>query len=293
MNGISTRSAAASMGVPALALLAMLAFAGNSLLCRLALQRTDIDPASFTALRLLSGTAMLLMLVALRGHCTLAARPRGRARWLAPLALFGYMAGFSFAYVELPAATGALLLFGAVQATMIGVSLWRGERLRGRRLAGFVLALGGLVGFLLPGLSAPPPGAAMLMLGAGVAWAVYSLRGRDVADPLGATARNFMFAALPGALLALVFFTRLTIDLPGMLCALASGAIASGLGYAVWYAVVPKVGGTVAATMQLSVPVLTALGGAGLLGEPLSLRLALAGAAILGGIALVVMRGAA
>jgi drug/metabolite transporter (DMT)-like permease len=265
--------------------LAMLAFAGNSLLCRMALKHTSIDAASFTTLRLVAGALMLGLLV--RGRRG-GARARG-GNWPSAAALFAYAAGFSFAYVSLPAATGALLLFGAVQASMIGYGVWRGERLQGPQLAGFVLALGGLVGLLLPGLAAPPLPAALLMLGAGVAWGVYSLRGKGAGDPTEVTAGNFLRAAAIAAVLSPLMLRELSLDRLGLAYAVASGALASGIGYAIWYQVLPALKATQAATVQLSVPVIAALGGALFLGESISLRLVLASLAILGGIALVIL----
>jgi drug/metabolite transporter (DMT)-like permease len=180
----------------------MMAFAGTSLLCRLALKHANIDAASFTTIRLLSGAAMLWLVVSVRGG------PRsGRGSLPSALALFAYAAAFSFAYLSLSVATGALLLFGAVQATMIGVGTWSGERLRGRQLIGLVLALGGFICLLLPGLSAPPINAAVLMLGAGVAWGVYSLRGQGAGDPTQVTAGNFLWA-VPMALALSLFMAR-------------------------------------------------------------------------------------
>ena len=265
--------------------LAMLAFAGNSLLCRLALKHTGIDASSFTIIRLISGALALWLLVRLRPGTA-----DGRGSWASALALFVYAAGFSFAYVSLPAATGALLLFGAVQATMIGVGLWRGERLRGGQLIGLMLALAGLVGLLLPGLSAPPLLGALLMLGAGVAWGVYSLRGKGAGDPTRVTAGNFARTLPLAAVLGLLSLSHVTLDVAGMAYAVASGALSSGMGYAIWYTALPGLKATQAATIQLSVPVLAATGGIVLLGEPLTLRLVLASLAILGGIALVIHR---
>lgn len=265
--------------------LAMLAFAGNSLLCRLALKHTGIDASSFTIIRLISGALALWLLVRLRPGTA-----DGRGSWASALALFVYAAGFSFAYVSLPAATGALLLFGAVQATMIGVGLWRGERLRGGQLIGLMLALAGLVGLLLPGLSAPPLLGALLMLGAGVAWGVYSLRGKGAGDPTRVTAGNFARTLPLAAVLGLLSLSHVTLDVAGMAYAVASGALSSGMGYAIWYTALPGLKATQAATIQLSVPVLAATGGIVLLGEPLTLRLLLATLAILGGIALVIHR---
>ena len=267
-----------------LTLLALLAFAGNSLLCRAALAHTAIDAASFTTVRLVAGALTLWWLVRLRGG----ERP-GRGTWPSALALFAYAAGFSFAYLQLTAATGALILFGAVQVTMIGYGLWAGERMRALQVAGFVLACAGLVGLLLPGLSAPPLAAAALMLGAGIAWGVYSLRGKGAGDPLQVTSGNFIRATLLGLLLSGVAWNHAAWDAMGLAYAVASGALASGVGYAIWYTALPFLRATTAATVQLAVPVITALGGVLLLGEALTPRLLLASVAILGGIALVVL----
>jgi drug/metabolite transporter (DMT)-like permease len=264
-----------------LTICALLAFAGNSLLCRLALQQSGIDPASFTTLRLGSGAAMLWLLVRLRGG----GRSLGGG-WPAALALFIYAAGFSYAYLSLPTGTGALILFGAVQASMIGYGLWRGERLGRQQLCGLTLAGAGLVGLLLPGASAPSLPGSLLMLAAGVAWGCYSLLGKGSAQPLRDTAGNFLRTLPLAGLLSSLTLSGATLDSVGVALALASGALASGLGYALWYGVLPALAATTAATVQLSVPLLAALGGVVLLAEPITLRLALAAAAILGGIAL-------
>lgn len=265
--------------------LAMIAFAGNSLLCRVALKDTGIDAASFTTIRLVSG-ALVLWLVARFGRSAHV----GRGNWLSALALFAYAAGFSYAYVSLPAATGALLLFGAVQATMIGHGIWAGERLLRLQLVGLVLALGGLVSLLLPGLSAPPLAGSLLMLGAGVAWGIYSLRGKGAGDPIRVTAGNFLRAAPVAAALSLLMHDAASLDAAGFWYAVSSGALASGFGYAIWYSALPALKATSAATVQLSVPVIAALGGIVFLGESLTLRLVLASVAILGGIALVILK---
>ncbi len=264
--------------------LAMLAFAGNSLLCRLALKQTGIDPASFTTIRLLAGALVLWLIVRIRGG-----GHQIGGSWPSALALFAYAAGFSFAYVSLPTGTGALLLFGAVQATMILTGLYRGERLRPQQSAGLLLALAGLVGLLLPGLAAPPLFGSLLMLAAGVAWGVYSLRGRGIADPTGATAGNFLRAIPPTLALSLLFLPAAQVDRAGLTYALISGALASGVGYALWYTALRGLQVTQAASVQLSVPVIAALGGVLLLGEALTPRLLLASLAILGGIALVIL----
>jgi len=265
--------------------LAMIAFASNSLLCRAALKHTSIDAASFTTIRLIAGALVLWLIVQMRFS-----RREGRGNWISALALFVYAAGFSFAYVSLSASTGALLLFGAVQATMIGQGLWSGERLQRMQLVGLVLALGGLVGLLSPGLSAPPLSGSLLMLSAGVAWGIYSIRGKGAGDPMKVTAGNFLRAVPVAAVLILLIKRDLSVDAAGLWYAIVSGAVASGLGYAIWYAALPMLRVTTAATMQLSVPVLTALGGIGFLGESVTLRLVLASAAILGGIGLVILK---
>lgn len=265
--------------------LAMIAFAGNSLLCRQALKHTAIDPASFTAIRLISGALVLWLLVRINHSA-----PVGKGNWLSAFALFVYAAGFSFAYVSLPAASGALLLFGAVQATMIGHGIWAGERLRVLQTLGVILAFGGLVGLLLPGLSAPPFLGALLMIGAGIAWGIYSLRGSGAGDPTRVTAGNFIRAVPITAVLSLLMLDFASLDTAGFYLAVASGALASGLGYAIWYTVLPALKNTSAASVQLSVPVIAALGGIVFLGEPMTLRLILASVAILGGIALVIVR---
>jgi drug/metabolite transporter (DMT)-like permease len=273
-----------------LTVLAMLAFAANSLLCRLALQSYAIDAASFTAVRLVSGALVLALVVRLRAPSGAAA---GSGRWGSAAWLFVYAAAFSLAYMQLPAGVGALLLFGAVQATMVGVGvgvgLWRGERLALCQWAGLVLALGGLVVLLRPGLSAPPWGAAGLMLLAGVAWGAYSLRGKGAKDPVGVTAGNFLLAAPLALLMWGLMAGQASVSVAGLASALCSGALTSGLGYVAWYAALPQLKAGTAASVQLSVPLLAAIGAVLLLGESWTLRLSLAGAAILGGIALVVL----
>jgi drug/metabolite transporter (DMT)-like permease len=268
-----------------LTLVAMVAFAGNSLLCRLALKQTTIDTASFTFIRILSGAAALWLIVVARKSAR-----RGDGNWPSALALFAYAAAFSFAYITLSAATGALLLFGAVQATMILWGLRRGERPHVRQLAGLALALGGLVLLLFPGLSAPPLAGSILMLGAGVAWGIYSLRGKTAGDPVSATAGNFLRAVPFAAILSLSLLPLARLDRAGVAYAVLSGAIASGVGYVIWYTALPGLKAASAATVQLSVPVLAATGGILLLGEPLTLRFLIASIAVLGGIALVVVR---
>lgn len=263
----------------------MVAFAGNSLLCRLALRNAGIDAGAFTAVRLMSGAIMLWVIVRAAGT-----RDAGAGSWMSALALFAYAAGFSYAYLSLTAATGALLLFGAVQATMIGFGLYRGERLHRQQWLGLLIAFAGLFGLLLPGLSAPPLVGALLMLGAGIAWGIYSLRGRGAGNPTRVTAGNFLRAAPFALALGLLASPRSLPGGPGLAYAAASGALASGLGYAIWYMVLPALRPASAAAVQLSVPVIATLGGVALLGEAVTVRLLLASAAILGGIALVIVR---
>lgn len=263
--------------------LAMLAFAANSLLCRLALAKAHIDPASFNAIRLVSGAVVLCMIVMLRSK-----QPAGEGNWLSAAALFIYAAGFSFAYIDLTASTGALLLFGAVQVTMIAVGLRRGERFRMAQSAGFLGAIVGLVLLLLPGLSAPPLSSSLMMLTAGMAWGIYSLRAKGAGDPTRVTAGNFLRAAPIAALTYLLMLTQVHLDRIGVLCALASGALASGVGYAIWYAALRHLPATTAAALQLSVPIIASLGGMIFLSEQLSSTLLMASVLTLGGMGLVI-----
>jgi drug/metabolite transporter (DMT)-like permease len=271
----------------ALTVAAMLAFAANSLLCRMALQHGGIDAASFGSIRLVAGALTLVLVVRLRSG----AGPAGRADWLAAAMLFAYVAFFSFAYLSLSAGTGALILFGAVQLTMLGAGLRAGEMFGPVAWSGFVLAVAGLVYLVSPGVTAPPALGAVLMAVAGVAWGVYSLRGRGVADPLASTARNFVRAA-PMALVlsALLAGTGSAhADAAGIALAVASGALTSGIGYVIWYAALPSLTAMRAATVQLSVPPIAAFGGVLFLSEAITPRLMLCSVAILGGIALVLM----
>jgi len=262
----------------------MLAFAANSILCRLALAGGSIDPASFTLVRIGAGSAMLWLVLALSGQARAV-----QGSWRAGLALFAYAAAFSFAYVALSAGAGALLLFGAVQATMVTAGIVAGLRLTRPQWLGFVLALGGLVGLVAPGVTAPPLRGAILMLTAGVAWGAYSMFGRGARNPLAATAGNFLRAAPMAVVVAMVaalFGAR--AEPIGFVYAVLSGAIASGLGYTIWYAALRGLSPAQGASVQLSVPVITALAGTLMLGESISTRLLLSSLAILGGVALVI-----
>jgi drug/metabolite transporter (DMT)-like permease len=261
---------------------ALIAFAANSLLCRAALRGTNIDAATFTFVRICSGAVALSILTTLRP-----ARVR-HGNWASAAALFAYAAAFSLAYLSLPAGTGALLLFGAVQATMILWGWRNSERLRTAQFVGLVLACAGLVLLVFPGISAPPFLGSILMVSAGVAWGIYSIRGRRTGDAIGATAGNFLRAVVFALAFAIAAIPWLRFDRAGLMYAVVSGAIASGLGYAIWYTVLPALKATSAATVQLSVPVLAAIGGIILLNEQLSARFVIAAMAVLGGIALVV-----
>lgn len=262
--------------------LAMLAFAGNSLLCRAALRDSQIDPTSFTALRLLAGALVLWLLLQLRNGPSTAA-----GSWCSAFALFAYAAAFSYAYLHLDAGAGALLLFGAVQLSMIAWGLITGERLSRLQIAGLVVAAGGLVTLLLPGTSTPPLTASVLMVISGVAWGAYSLLGKSAPDPLAATAGNFIRSLPFMAVLCLLPLNGLEWDGAGITYAVLSGGLTSGVGYVIWYAALPGLTAIQGASVQLSVPLVTALAGSLLLGEALTSQLLIAGVAILGGIALV------
>jgi drug/metabolite transporter (DMT)-like permease len=264
--------------------LALLCFAANSVLARLALGSGRIDAASFTAIRLLSGAIALGLLLRYRN----VPRAVSKGRWSGAALLFLYAAPFSFAYLSLPAGTGALLLFGAVQLTMIGAGLRSGERPQPLEWIGLAAALGGLVYLNLPGLGAPSIQGAVLMMVAGAAWGLYSLRGRTAGAPLPRTAESFRLAAPLGLALAAAGWPHAHLSPAGVWFAVASGALASGLGYAAWYAVLPRLTATRAGTIQLAVPVVAALAGTALLGERVSLRLTLSAIAILGGVGLAI-----
>ncbi|WP_321884994.1 DMT family transporter [Paraburkholderia bannensis] len=269
---------------------AMVAFASNSLLCRLALQHASIDAASFASIRLVSGAVMLGVLARLGTNRA----QQAKADWLAATMLFAYVAFFSFAYLSVSAATGALILFGAVQLTMFAAGLRAGEQFAPLAWLGLALALAGLLYLVSPGVTAPTPLGAALMSAAGIAWGVYSLRGRGVANPLAATAANFLRAApmalLLSLLLSLLLHDRFHVTPGGIALAVASGAVTSGIGYVIWYAALKGLSAMRAATVQLSVPPIAAFGAALLLSEDISMRLVTASVAILGGIALALAR---
>lgn len=262
-------------------LLALMAFAANSILCRLALQDGAIDPASFSTIRLAAGAGALALITARSGPLL----PLGGS-WTSAGMLFSYAVPFSFAYAQLAAGTGALILFGTVQITMVSAALATGERPHARHWLGLTSAVAGLVILVRPGLAAPSSTGAVLMAVAGVAWGAYSLAGRGTTTPLAHTAGNFA-RTLPLTLaVSLIAIGSVHIEPRGAALAIASGAIASGLGYVVWYTALPRLTRTRAALVQLAVPVLAAAGGVLLLGEAITSRLAVATALVVGGIGL-------
>jgi drug/metabolite transporter (DMT)-like permease len=275
----------ASLRTVVLTVVALLAFAANSLLCRLALQQESIDPASFASIRIASGALTLAVIARYRAPPAVP----GKSDWISAAMLFIYVAFFSFAYVTLPAGTGALILFGSVQLTMFSAGLRSGERFGAVAWGGLAIAVAGLVYLVLPGIAAPSPAGALLMAVAGLAWGVYSLRGRRAGDPLLATAGNFARAVPLAVVLSLLFLSRAKLSNAGLALAIASGAVTSGLGYVVWYAALRNLGALRAAVVQLPVPLITALGGVAFLAETFTPRLAIASAAMLGGIAVVLI----
>jgi drug/metabolite transporter (DMT)-like permease len=288
-----TESRSASMQTAALTTAALFAFAANSLLCRSALAPRLIDPTSFTTVRIVSGALTLSALVKLlpsRGD----ASPVARGNWISAIALFVYAIAFSLAYVRIGAGVGALVLFGTVQITMVSWGLAAGERPRLGEWIGLVLAVLGLAMFMLPGAHAPDAGGTALMIVAGVAWGVYSLRGRKSSRPLLTTADNFV-RAVPFAVAASgIALGAASATAPGVALATASGAIASGLGYCLWYLALPRHTATRAALVQLLVPIIAAFGAVVLLGESITLRLLGGGSVVVAGVALAIgAKGAA
>jgi len=278
-----------------LTFLAMIFFAGNSILCRLALKHTSIDPTSFTSIRLMSGTIMLNILIYFRRklvpiitvHST--SNTSWTTGWLSAFALFIYALGFSYAYVNMPAGTGALILFSAVQATMLIASWWSGTTHSKQQIIGIVIALIGLILFMLPGLTKPPIVESILMSCAGIAWGIYSLMGRKNHNALDATAATFSRALVLCLIVSMSLWSHLHVDIMGIWYAVCSGAIASAIGYAMWNAALPNLSSLTAASVQLSVPIITMVTGALLLNESLTLPLIVTSALVLSGIALVLV----
>jgi drug/metabolite transporter (DMT)-like permease len=264
--------------------LTLLAFAANSVLCRTALGGHHIDPVSFTIVRLASGALALALI------CRLTAQDNSTTQnvcsWGSSLALCVYAASFSLSYISLAAGTGALILFGSVQLTMIGYALWSGEYLEFRQWAGLGLAAAGLIYLVKPGLSAPDPAGALLMFSAGIAWGMYSIRGKHSPAAIAMTACNFA-RSVPLALILLFFsFRSVQLEAPGIMLALISGAVTSGIGYVLWYKALPLLTTTQASILQLTVPILAGFGGVLFLSEQIPMRLVAASPLVLGGVAL-------
>jgi drug/metabolite transporter (DMT)-like permease len=271
----------------ALTVLALIAFAGNSVFCRLALAGPIIDPASYTAVRLITGAVTLWIIAAFRRKESFG---KSGGSWISASMLFLYAVTFSFAYISLSAGTGALILFAAVQITMIAVGLYAGERPEILEWLGLFIAISGLIYLVSPGITAPSILGSLLMATAGIAWGVYSLRGRGASDPVGVTTDNFLRTVPLVIGLILLWLSTLTITPMDFLWAALSGSITSGVGYVLWYAALPRLAATRAATVQLAVPVLAALAGVVILSEEISLRLVISSVAILGGVGLAVSR---
>ena len=263
---------------------ALVAFAFNSILCRMALRTGEADAAGFTAVRLASGAVALIVI----SYLFSTGKSLNRGNWISAFFLFAYAICFSFAYLGLTAAAGALILFSAVQFTMIAAALIRGERPHRLEWFGLVVAFGGLVYLVFPGLSSPPLFASVLMAAAGVAWGFYTLRGKGSGDPLGDTTGNFIRSVPMIVIAAVPFFAQINLSTRGIVLAVLSGAIASGVGYTVWYLALKHHTATRAAVLQLAVPVIAAFGGVMLLSEAMSVRLVIASALILGGIAMTI-----
>ncbi len=279
-------TAAAANRTGALTALAMVAFAANSLFNKAGFSGGAIDAGSFAILRLISAAVALAVIATLPGQT----RPtRTSGSWLSAGFLFGYAAAFSFAYVELSVGTGALILFAAVQLTMLTAALWSGEAIGSYQWLGLAAAFGGLIILLFPGLTAPPVGASVLMAMAGISWGFYSLRGRGSENPLGDTAANFMRSVPFALLLAAANAGAIHLSRLGITFALLSGILASGIGYTIWYSALRGLSATQAAVVQLTVPIIASVAGVLLLAEAVTARLGISTVVILGGVALALL----
>ncbi|WP_286265906.1 DMT family transporter [Thalassotalea atypica] len=268
--------------------LAMLAFAANSVLCRIALSESEIDPATFTSIRLASGALTLFLLVSVQ-QASRKIKNKGTGSWLAAFALFIYAAAFSFAYVNIPTGTGAFILFSTVQLFLLVHALLNGAQLTKWQWFGFMFALIGLLVLLLPGIKAPPILSAVLMMLAGCAWGIYSIKGKAGTDPLGVTADNFTRTLPMVVLLNIVMISQFSIDIKGSVYAILSGVFGSAIGYAIWYTVLPKLQDTSASVVQLSVPVIATIAGVFLLSEAITIQSIVASLTILTGILIVLL----
>jgi drug/metabolite transporter (DMT)-like permease len=283
---LSGRMTQSPLVTAVLTLFTLVAFAANSVLCRLALGEGSIDAASFSTIRLLSGAVALWLIVLFLRKRSISVR---KGSWISAWMLFLYAVTFSYAYISLSTGTGALILFGAVQATMLLAGLLSGERPHLMQWGGLVLALGGLLYLVFPGLTAPSPLGSVLMIASGIAWGVYSIRGKRGADPLVVTGENFVGAVPLAILVSVAAYSSLHLSVEGAVLAVISGALTSGVGYVVWYTALRGLTATRASVVQLAVPVLAAAGGVLFLSEEISVRLIVATVAILGGIGLTVL----
>lgn len=265
----------------------MIAFGANSIFGRVALEGDAIDPSSYSFIRLLSGAIMLAILVG--ASSVVSKKNFSHGNIISALCLFAYAAAFSFSYVNIETGVGALILFACVQAVMIGWALFEGDRPSLFEWLGIVIAFGAFIWLVSPGLEAPDPIAATLMAISGIAWGTYSLRGKSSSDPLKATAGNFLLSVPMGLVLLFITISSSQITLYGVILAIASGAITSGMGYALWYKVLPQLTSTRASIVQLTVPVVAGIGGLIFLSEPLTFRFVLASALILGGVAISIV----
>jgi drug/metabolite transporter (DMT)-like permease len=263
---------------------ALIAFAANSILCRMALRTASIDPATFTSIRFLAGAITLCMVLALSAR-----RVRLKGHWASAAILCAYAIAFSFSYLSLTAGTGALLLFGAAQIIMIGAGLLAGERINKLIAAGWLIAVAGIIVLTAPSISSPPLGASALMLSAGIAWGWFSLRGRGSKDPIAENAGIFVCAVPMALFVNALPVAGTSFTTGGMVLAALSGSVASGLGYAAWYTALPKLSSITAANLQLAVPAIAALGGAALFHEVITMRLVVAAVLVLGGVALATL----
>jgi drug/metabolite transporter (DMT)-like permease len=269
---------------------ALIAFALNSILCRMALRGGEADATGFTLVRLVSGAAMLVVISYFVGSTRVDELKNAvkRGNWFSAFFLFAYAICFSFAYLGLSAGTGALILFGSVQLTMILYTLFGGERPTALEWIGLIAAVCGLLYLVWPGLASPPAYSSALMAAAGAAWGFYTLRGKGSSAPLDDTTGNFIRSVPMIVLIAVPFASQVRLSASGFLLAILSGAVASGIGYTAWYAALKHLTSTRAAVLQLSVPVITAALGIAILFETASMRLFIAGALVLGGILLVI-----
>lgn len=281
-----------SLKIPLFSLISLVAFAGNSVLCRLALADGSIDPAAFTSVRIISGAITLMILVIITRESNRVADSKAKLinqSWFAPLMLFVYAALFSFAYLSLETGVGALILFASVQISLLIMALFRGERFSTMEIGGLLLACSGLVYLVFPELSKPSFVGFVMMSLSGIAWGVYTLNGQGSSTPLFDTNSNFVKAVPMVLILLIVFRDALAITPFGLTMAIASGAITSGVGYVVWYAVLPSLSTSLAGAMQLLVPIIAAAGGVFFAGEHVSNRLIIASVLTLGGILLVIV----